>query len=140
MEKIFDPERDSLIPKVAREFITERLNRRWELFSTRIHITSFLLDHRFRDVPSSMDEQLVEIQFEEAEGFLKEFTEQTQNWASVQASWLKFREKQATFRIVCCFVYSNTDTLTLYRQEMKQIWILLLIGQEFAKCLLQTVP
>jgi hypothetical protein len=105
LEGIFDSSANSIVPTEIRAFIRERLNNHWELFSTRIHITSFLLDHRFRDIPCALDLKKAETHQSTAKEFLQEYTLQNQNWITVQASWLKFREKQAPFDIVCFLKY-----------------------------------
>jgi hypothetical protein len=99
LEKAFHPDQPSLFPQHIREFITTRLNARWKLFATRIHIAAFLLDPRFRETLSSSNEELVETQFKEAEEFILEFAAE-KNWESLRASWIRFRAKQGTFSTV----------------------------------------
>lgn len=79
----------------------EKLNARWALFSTRIHIASFLLDPRFRDILSSKDSDEAEQQFGLAEEFIKEFDYQNQWQETLEASFISFRSTEGSFSEEC---------------------------------------
>jgi hypothetical protein len=88
-----------------REYVTTRLNVRWKLFSTRIHIASFLLDPRFRKNSSSTDDELCEKQFREVQDFICEFATQIEWDTSVYLSWIAFRNNLGLFlQVVFLFV------------------------------------
>jgi len=106
IENQFHPEQLSPIPLNLRQFITEKLNDRWILIYTRIHIASFLLDPRFRHIPSSPDGSLAEEQFLSAEQFLKEY-EFNGNWDTIRSSWIKFRNREGCFSEVSNAMHCN---------------------------------
>lgn len=100
LENKFDYRKlESQFSSEHRKFITGKLLERWRLFSTRIHIASFLVDPRFRDIPSSTNPKLLETQFKEAESFLIEFVE-NQQVKVLKKSWIAFRGNKGAFKEV----------------------------------------
>lgn len=92
----------STMSVVLRQKIVESLNKRWELFSTRIHISSFMLDPRFRHIPSSTIDTENEAHFQSAEEFIRKYDFNADKWAAgLQQAWIDFRSEEGVFSNVC---------------------------------------
>eukprot|EP01127_Copromyxa_protea_P013972 TRINITY_DN381_c0_g1_i4.p1 TRINITY_DN381_c0_g1~~TRINITY_DN381_c0_g1_i4.p1 ORF type:complete len:250 (-),score=19.31 TRINITY_DN381_c0_g1_i4:8-757(-) len=102
LEAFFDPIKPSTMSVVLRQKIVESLNKRWELFSTRIHISSFMLDPRFRHIPSSTKDNESEAHFQSAEEFIRKYDFNADKWAAgLQQAWIDFRLEEGVFSNQC---------------------------------------
>jgi len=89
LEKEYDVESPQRIYKKRHcNFITERLNERWNLISHNIHPASFLLDPRFRDI------QLDELDIADGIQYIKEIS----SWdTSIREQWARYRAKDGLY-------------------------------------------
>jgi len=88
LENFFDPtSTSSLIDIATRDFVTNSLDERWNMFEEYIHWASFILDPRFRQ------EHIDFTDYENGEFFIKKFThlECPEEWRRLNNQLLKFR-------------------------------------------------
>jgi len=93
LEKIYDPENNnSSFSEHLRLFITNKLNKRWDLIKHNIHPCSFLLD------PNCVDISINKENFIDGEEYLKELS--GNRWPEFNQLFLAFRAKNEPFNIL----------------------------------------
>jgi len=90
LEEFYHPENGNrLVSDQMRIYITDKLNKRWDLISHDIHSAGFILNPKFVDLP------LEDVQYADGERFIK--GKAGDKWNVVQTQLIRFRSREGVF-------------------------------------------